>query len=150
MLKNHQIYFHVFCQIFNQLYDLYANSMNFFSLIFTVLFISSSDRVSWSRAVSTESYEVMFLPRNLLLQCTSLLSLKTVLCAARRSWLFHVEEFFLLVNCINSKILSSVLTIHLLRQFVKEVFFFHGNKKESYALAITKAIDKEIDFSDDS
>lgn len=29
-------------------------------------------------------------------------------------------------------------------------FFFHGNKKGPYALAITKAIDKEIDFSDDS
>lgn len=63
MLKNHQMYFHVFCQIFNQLYDLYANLMNFFLLIFTVLFISSSDRVEWNRAVSTKLYAVEFRPR---------------------------------------------------------------------------------------
>lgn len=42
---DHQIYFRIFWQFFNQRCDLYANSRNFFfPLIFTVLFISLCDK----------------------------------------------------------------------------------------------------------
>lgn len=144
------MYFHVFCQIFNQLYDLYANLMNFFLLIFSVLFISSSDRVERSRAVSTKLYAVEFRPRTFYSNVYHCYHYNCFARCGGRAILFLSRSFSYHPNCINSKILSSVLTIHLLRQLDKEVFFFFGNKKELYALAITKPIDKKIDFSDDS
>lgn len=75
----------------------------------------------------------------------------TVLRAVAVARFFFVEEFFLSPKLYKlENIIFMVLTIHLLRQLDKEVFFFFGNKKELYALAITKPIDKKIDFSDDS
>lgn len=122
--------------------------MIFFPLIFIVLFISSSDRVNWSREVSTEVYMVMFLSHNFysnvyryyyynrFARCTAIVIL---LCRG----VFPIDKLDKLENIIFG-------FNNLLRQFVKEVFFFLGNKKEPYALAITKAIEREIGFSDDS
>lgn len=123
------MYFHVFCQIFNQLYDLYANLMNFFLLIFTVLFISSSDRVERSRAVSTKLYAVEFRPRTFYSNVYHRYHNNCFARCGGRAILFLSRSFSYHPNCINSKILSSVLTIHLLRQLDKEVFFSSATKK---------------------
>lgn len=135
MLKNHQMYFHVFCQIFNQLYDLYANLMNFFLLIFTVLFISSSDRVEWNRAVSTKLYAVEFRPRTFYSNVYQCYHYDCFARCGGRAILFLSRSFSYHQNCINSKILSSVLTIHLLRQLDKEVFFFLRQQKRAVCIS---------------
>lgn len=103
-----------------------------------------------SRAVSTKLYAVEFRPRTFYSNVYHRYHYNCFARCGGRAILFLSRSFSYHPNCINSKILSSVLTIHLLRQLDKEVFFFFGNKKELYALAITKPIDKKIDFSDDS
>jgi len=107
---------------------LYANLMNFFLLIFTVLFISSSDRVERSRAVSTKLYAVEFRPRTFYSNVYHCYHYNCFArCGGRDSFLSRSFSYH--QNCINSKILSSVLTIHLLRQLDKEVFFSSATKK---------------------
>lgn len=88
------MYFHVFCQIFNQLYDLYANLMNFFFVNFhrSVYFVqrqSGMNQGGFNQIIrgGVSSPHCLF-------QCLSLLSLQ-LFCALWRSRFFFVEEFFL-------------------------------------------------------
>lgn len=143
------MYFHVFCQIFNQLYDLYANLMNFFFVNFhrSVYFVqrqSGMKQGGFNQIIRGGVSSPRFL-----FQCLSLLSLQ-LFCALWRSRFFFVEEFFLSPKLYKLENIIFGFNNTPLRQLDKEVFFFFGNKKELYALAITKPIDKKIDFSDDS
>ena len=74
----------------------------------------------------------------------------TVLRAVAVARFLFVEEFFLSPKLYKLENIIFGFNNTPFAAARQGSFFFFGNKKELYALAITKPIDKKIDFSDDS
>lgn len=86
---------------------------NFFSLIFTVLFISLCDKYCKSWRGDFPRVRPIGFQQFLLLGFFYYFYLFFL--RERRLWFSIPRDFFHCCNCINSKIISSVITIHILK-----------------------------------